>query len=83
MSLELARASTSSSDENRVIAAMGPKFSSAITAMSSVQPVRTVGSKKCPALKPVARAPPVATLAPAATAPETIFSISANRKSVV
>ena len=29
-----------------LIAAMGPKFSSAITAISSLQPVRTVGSKK-------------------------------------
>jgi len=44
MSEALARASTSSSVLKRLIAAMGPKFSSAITPISSVQPVRTVGS---------------------------------------
>ena len=79
MSQALARSIASSSVRNRVIAAIGPKFSSAMTFMSSVTSVSTVGSKKWPALKAEALPPPATTLAPARTASATIPSISARR----
>ena len=51
-----------------MIAAIGPKFSSAKTFMSSVTSASTVGSRKKPALKAEARPPPATTRAPAFTA---------------
>ena len=50
----------------QVIAAMGPKFSSARTPISSVQSVSTVGWKKSPPR--ACGAPPTITCAPCATA---------------